>query len=91
MFDEKTKSQCGHTKEEEKTRCLSRGISAGGLNNVFDCMRTCNALVVGVCRASNLHLIIHHYLQFSLTHLSLLPHFPCKHTQIITLDVFKHD
>ena len=35
MFDEKTKSQCGHTEEEEKTRCLSRGISAGGLNNVF--------------------------------------------------------
>jgi len=35
MLDEKTKSQCGYTEEEEKTRCLSRGISAGGLNNVF--------------------------------------------------------
>ena len=54
-------------------------------------MRTCNTLVVGVCRASNLHLIIHHYLQFFLTYPSLLLYFPHKLTQIITFDVFKHN
>jgi hypothetical protein len=35
MLGEETKSQCSYTEEEEKTRCLSKGISAGGLNNVF--------------------------------------------------------
>ena len=55
------------------------------------CMRTCNALIVGECRASNLHLIIYYYLLFFITYLSLSPHFPCKTTQIITLDVIKHD
>ena len=75
VFDEKTKSQCGHTEKEEKAGCPSRGIPTGGLNHVFDCMRTCNTLAVGVCRVSTLHLVIHHFLQFSLTHLSLLLYF----------------
>ena len=35
MLDEKTKSQYCYMDEEEKTRCLSRGISPGGLNNIF--------------------------------------------------------
>jgi len=35
MLGEEAKSQCGYTEEEEKIRCPSRGISAGGLNNVL--------------------------------------------------------
>ena len=35
MLDEKTKSQYFYTEEEEKIRCLSKGISAYGLNNIF--------------------------------------------------------
>ena len=66
-------------------RHLSRWIE-----QCFRCMRTCNTLVVGVCRASNLHLIIYHYLQLFLTYPSLLPYFPHKPIQIITFDVFKH-
>ena len=35
MLGEETKSKFGYKEEEEKTRCLSRGISTGGLNSVF--------------------------------------------------------
>jgi len=35
MLGKETKSQCGYKEEEEKTRCPSRGISVGGLNNVM--------------------------------------------------------
>ena len=90
MFNEKAKSWYIHKEKEEETRCLGRGITAGWISSFF-CMRTCNALIVGVCRASNLHLIIYYYLLFLITYLSLSPHFPCKTTQIITLDVIKHD
>lgn len=48
-------------------------------------------MLSGSYRASNLHLTIHYYLLFFITYLPLLPHFQCKTTQIITLDVIKHD
>ena len=43
------------------------------------------------CRASTLHLLVYHFPQFFLIFPSLLPHFHCKTTQIITLGVIKHD